>query len=60
MKVYLTNADLIGIASDSVGMPDIDRICDNRVSKLEETLNTFVPRRIIRDINSPLGLTVRL
>ena len=53
MKVYLTNADLIDIVSDSVGIPDINRICDNWVSKLVETLNTFVPRRIIRDINSP-------
>ena len=53
VKAYLTNADLIDIVSDSVGIPDINRICDNWVSKLEETLNTFVPRRIIRDINSP-------
>ena len=53
VKVYLTNADLIEIVSDSVGIPDINRICDNWVSKLEETLNTFVPRRIIRDINYP-------
>ena len=53
VKVYLTNADLIDIVGDSVGIPDINRICDNWVSKLEETLNTFVPRRIIRDINSP-------
>ena len=53
MKVDLTNADLIDIVSDSVGIPDINRICDNWVSKLEETLNTFVPCRIIRDINPP-------
>ena len=53
VKVYLTNADLIDIVSDSVGIPDNNRICNNWVSKLEETLNTFVPRRIIRDINSP-------
>ena len=58
MKVYLTHADLIDIVSDSVGIPDINRICDNWVPKLEETLNTFAPRRIIRDINSP-PLTVR-
>ena len=37
-------------------IPDINRICDNWVSKLEETLNTFVPRRIICDINSPLWI----
>ena len=36
-----------------MGIPDNNRICDNWVSKLEETLNTFVPHRIIRDINSP-------
>ena len=48
-----TNDDLIGIVSDSVGIPDINRICDNWDSKLEETLNTNVARRIIRDINSP-------
>ena len=35
--VYLPNADLIDIVSDSVGIPDIKRICDNWVSKLEET-----------------------
>ena len=53
VKVYLSNANLIDIVSDSVDIPDINRICDNWVAKLEETLNTFVPRRIIRDINSP-------
>ena len=53
VKVYLTNADLIGIVSDSVGIPEINRICDNWVSKLEEIFNTYVPRRIICDINSP-------
>ena len=38
---------------DLLGIPDINRICYNWVPKLAETLNTFVPRRIIRDINSP-------
>ena len=38
VKVYLTNADLIDIVSDSVGIPDINRICDNWVSKLEKNI----------------------
>ena len=53
---YLTNADLISIVGDSMGIPDINRICDNRVSKLEEKLNIFVyPVALF----STLELTVR-
>ena len=59
VKVYLTNADLISIVSDSVGIPDNNRICDNWVSKLEEISNIFVPSRIICNINSPAWIEVK-
>ena len=51
VKVYLTNADLIEIVSDSVGIPDINRICDKE-SKKKETASKRA-RRIYGVMESP-------